>query len=100
REDFQVRVLFDEDFWGRLNTTGAVDVELSVEQLADLVVWAVKSKNEHYGVDQKPNITLLLDLSPGTIYQQLLHQLPTLLAPKLEEVNFKAIWLVGSRKEE
>ena len=46
QEDFQVRVLFDEEFWQVLNTTGAVDVELSVEALSDLVVLAVTAKHK------------------------------------------------------
>ena len=43
-----------------MSTSGDVDVELSLEQLADLVVCGVKSKNEKNGSDQNEEAVEIL----------------------------------------
>lgn len=69
-EYFQVTVLYDQEFWKAVNTKGAADVELTLEEVVRLIEKAVSKKRTHYPVEQRQNTILLIDLVPGGMLPQ------------------------------
>lgn len=67
KEHFQITVLYDQDFWASINRrgAGAVDVELSSDDVVRLIEKAVTKKKDRYPLVQRQPMILLIDLDPG-----------------------------------
>ncbi len=95
-EHFQVTVLYDQEFWKAVNTKGAADVELTLEEVVRLIEKAVSKKMTHYPVGQRQNTILLIDLVPGGMLPQFAAHARHVLGGPMKEAAFKETWLVGS----
>lgn len=99
-EDFQVTVLYDEDFWASVNRRGVVDVDLSCDDVVRLIEKAVSKKRDRYPLVQRQPIILLIDLVPGGMLSQFAAHARQVLGGLLREAAFKETWLVGSTADQ
>lgn len=98
REEFQITQLGDESFWKDLSK-GASDREFTVEEISDLIFRTVKNKGDKYALNNRSKMTLLLDTNLTPVMPELIEQIKTRLASKVEDFGFKSVWLVGPDKE-
>lgn len=98
-ENFQITRLWDEQFWKELNA-GAVDKELSLEKIAELILLAVKRKGENkYTHSRRKIIILLIDTNPVAVIPELIDKIKNCLGTRVSYFGFKSVWLVGTNKE-
>jgi hypothetical protein len=98
-EEFQITRLWDGKFWRQLNATGATDMQLSREELSNLILDAVERKGKKYASGRRKMLILLIDATPEGVLPSLIPSIRSDLKVALNGIGFKQVWLVGSDKE-
>ncbi len=93
-EKFQITRLYDKQFWTELHE-GATDRELTLKDLCEMVLEAIKRKEEKYSLQQRKDIVLLIDTNPAGIVSTLVPLIINNLGTRVENAGFRDIWLVG-----
>jgi len=99
-QEFQITRLWDGQFWKQLNTKGAVDIELTQNEVVTLIHQAIERKGDaKYAVNRRKQLILLIDTNPDAIRVQLAPLLRSALNSQLDRASFKQVWLVGPDQE-
>jgi len=98
--EFQVTVLWDEDFWRWLNTTGATqDGYKSSDEMNSLILKAIERKSSKYTPSRLRVLNLLIDTNPVPVIPTVAVSARKALRPRLSETGFNSIWLVGAERQ-
>jgi hypothetical protein len=99
-EQFQITVLYDQNFWEDVNTKKAADVDLTREDVVSLIQKAVDKKKNRYPLAQRQRAILLIDLVPGGMLRQFAAHARQVLRSLLQDAAFRETWLVGSTADQ
>lgn len=92
-----VKAIVDKNWWRNLSISEAAAKSGTADELADIILQAVKKKSEITTLSQRSNLVLAIDANrlAGLTFDSIVNRVREKHGAELAALNFRSIWVVG-----